>query len=152
MNVTAKEIGGGHADARAVCAAMVADLEPLYGPIDGDDAPSATPAEMSAPHGAFVVLYGGEVWVAGGGIKRLDDETAEIKRMYVVPDARGKGLARMLLAELEGAARNLGYRRVRLDTGPQQPHARALYESAGYEEIADYNANPHASYWGEKRL
>ena len=61
-------------------------------------------------------------------------------------------MARALLAALEDAARDLGYARVRLDTGPRQPHARALYESAGYAEIPDYNDNPAASYWAEKRL
>ena len=81
----------------------------------------------------------------GGGI-------AEIKRMYVVPEARGRGLARELLVALEEAARGLGYERVRLDTGPKQPHAEHLYRSAGYEEIENFNANRMASFWGEKRL
>ena len=89
---------------------------------------------------------------AGGGVKRLSDDTAEIKRMYVVPQARGQGVARALLTALEDAARDLGYRKVRLDTGPDQPHARRLYESAGYVRIPDYNANPHADFWAEKRL
>jgi GNAT superfamily N-acetyltransferase len=72
--------------------------------------------------------------------------------MYVEPDARSRGHARRLLRGLEDAARRLGYTTVRLDTGPKQPHAAALYASAGYEEIADYNGNPLASYWAEKRL
>jgi GNAT superfamily N-acetyltransferase len=72
--------------------------------------------------------------------------------MYVVPDARGRGVGRATLIALEEEARRLGYRRARLDTGPRQPHARALYESAGYAAIPDYNANPYAAYWGEKRL
>ena len=72
--------------------------------------------------------------------------------MYVVPEARSRGHARRLLYALEDAARELGYVRVRLDTGPLQPHARALYESEGYREIPDYNDNPYASFWGEKEL
>jgi GNAT superfamily N-acetyltransferase len=72
--------------------------------------------------------------------------------MYVAPQARGQGVARVLLTALEDAARELGYAKVRLDTGPEQPHARRLYESAGYVEIADYNGNPHAGYWAEKPL
>ena len=90
--------------------------------------------------------------MAGGGVKRLDDDACEIKRMYVVPEARGRGLARRLLDELEDAARGLGYRIARLDTGPQQPHAQRLYESAGYAAIGNFNANPFASFWGEKAL
>jgi GNAT superfamily N-acetyltransferase len=138
--------------ARELIAAMIEDLLPLYGRIDGEDAPSAKPEEMGPPSGSFVVLHEGSVPVAGGGVKRLDDENAEIKRMYVRPDARGRGVARRLLSELETSARNLGYTRVRLDTGPRQPHALALYLSAGYREIPDYNGNPFASYWFEKEI
>ena len=65
---------------------------------------------------------------------------------------RGRGVARALLAALEGAARERGYAVVRLDTGPKQQHAMALYASAGYVEIGNFNANPIATYWGEKRL
>lgn len=128
--------------------AMIADLEPLYGRIDGPDAPTASPDELTP----FLVLYEDGGPIAGGGLKRLGDDLVEIKRMYVVPAARGRGVARRLLEALEDEARRLGYARARLDTGPQQPHARALYVSAGYVEIADYNGNPHASFWGEKRL
>lgn len=90
--------------------------------------------------------------MACGGIKRLGPRVAEIKRMYVAPAARSRGVARRLLATLEEAARGLGYATVRLDTGPAQPHARALYASAGYRTISDYNANPYAGWWGEKAL
>jgi GNAT superfamily N-acetyltransferase len=72
--------------------------------------------------------------------------------MYVVPAARGRGHARALLRALEDAARGLGYATVRLDTGPRQAHAQAMYEAAGYRAIGNFNANPVASYWGEKEL
>jgi uncharacterized protein (DUF952 family)/GNAT superfamily N-acetyltransferase len=133
--------------------AMVADLEPLYGRIDAAGTPSATPDEMWPPTGTFLVGWDHEGRpVCGGGVKRIDDSVAEIKRMFVVPEARSRGHARRLLVGLEDAARRLGYDRVRLDTGPQQPHAKALYESSGYVEIADYNRNPNATYWAEKVL
>jgi GNAT superfamily N-acetyltransferase len=132
--------------------AMVAELVPLYGRVDRAGAPTATPEDFAAPSGMFVMVYDGEMPVAGGGVKRLDAHTAEIKRMYVVPEARGRGLGRVLLTALEDAARELGYKRARLDTGPGQPNARALYLSAGYDEIDDYNGNPVASFWGEKVL
>ena len=90
--------------------------------------------------------------MAGGALKRLGRDEAEIKRMYVVPAARGRGLARGLLAAMEDAARDLGYERVRLDTGATQPHAKALYRSAGYRDIPDYNDNPYGAYRGEKLL
>jgi len=139
--------------AAALIEAMVADVSALYGGrIDGSNAPTARPDELRPPGGACVVGFDGEAAVCVGAVKRLDDGVAEIKRMYVLPEARGRGVARELLRALEDTARDLGYARVRLDTGPEQVHARALYDSAGYTEIADYNANPHASFWGEKRL
>jgi GNAT superfamily N-acetyltransferase len=136
--------------ARRLVAAMEDDVARSFG------APamptSADPEELSPPGGAFVVLYEDGEPVAGGGIKRLGADTCEVKRMFVVPAARSRGLARRLLAELEQAARELGYARARLDSGAIQPHAIALYRSAGYCEIADYNGNPLAAFWGEKEL
>ncbi|MEA2256285.1 MAG: hypothetical protein QOG35_2330 [Solirubrobacteraceae bacterium] len=133
-------------------AAMVAEMDRLYGAIEGAGSPSATPADFSPPGGTFLVGFDAGAPVCAGGIKRLAGGVAEIKRMYVAPAARGRGVARTLLGALEDAARDLGYGLVRLDTGPRQPHARTLYESAGYAEVADYNGNQHAAYWGEKRL
>jgi GNAT superfamily N-acetyltransferase len=77
---------------------------------------------------------------------------AEIKRMYVRPEARSRGVAAALLRTLEEAAAVLGYARTRLDTGPKQVTAQRLYRAAGYAEIAPYNDNPFACFWGEKRL
>jgi GNAT superfamily N-acetyltransferase len=85
-------------------------------------------------------------------VKRLDERTGEIKRMFVVPGARGRGHASRLLAGLEDAVRRRGYSHARLDTGPKQPQAEAMYVRAGYTSIPDYNANPLASFWGEKQL
>ena len=139
-------------DALRLVAAMVAELVPVYGDVDEPGTPSATPADFSPPGGAFVALYEDGRPVAGGGIKRLDAAAAEIKRMYVVPEARSRGLARLLLDALEDAARSLGYRVARLDTAEKQRHAVALYSSAGYVEVPDYNGNPYATYWAEKVL
>jgi GNAT superfamily N-acetyltransferase len=132
--------------------AMIVDLEPLYGRIDVPEAPSAGPADFSPPGGSFLVGFEHGRPICCGGIKRLPDGACEIKRMYVVPDARGRGVAKALLAALEDEARALGYTIARLDTGPQQPHAERMYREAGYEGVANFNANPFASYWGEKRL
>ena len=104
----------------------------------------ASPSDFSPPTGAFLVIYAGGKPVAGGGVKRDEDGVAEIKRMYVVPAARRQGLARRLLAALEDAARELGYERMRLDTGARQPHAQAMYERAGYHPIENYNGNSMA--------
>ena len=133
-------------------AAMVEEMVPLYGRIDVPEAPSATAADFSPPGGVFLVGYEDGTPVCGGGLKRLDEEAAEIKRMYVVPELRGRGIARELLVALEDAARALGYAIVRLDTGAKQPWAEKMYRDAGYREIGNFNANPFASFFGEKRL
>jgi GNAT superfamily N-acetyltransferase len=139
--------------ARELLAAMVAEMNAMYqATIDGQGAPTATPGDFGPPGGTFVVGFLDGEAVCAGGVKRLGDDVAEIKRMYVVPHARSRGLGRNLLGALEDAARGLGYARVRLDTGARQPGARALYLSAGYREIDDYNANPWAAFWGEKAL
>jgi GNAT superfamily N-acetyltransferase len=120
--------------------------------LDGDYMPRAGPAELSPPGGTFIVGYSDDEPACCGGIKRLDDTTCEIKKMYVVPGLRGRGLARQLLHELERRARALGYAVARLDTGPKQVGARGLYESEGYLEVPDFNGNPVAAFWGEKPL
>ena len=138
--------------ARELITAMVDELEAFYGRIDRPGMPSATPDDFAPPHGVCLVGRLADEPVCVGAVKRLGPGLAEIKRMYVAPAGRSKGVARALLGALEDAARERGYARVRLDTGPQQPHARTLYLSAGYTEIPDYNGNPAASFWGEKEL
>ena len=128
------------------------EVETRYPGSNLDRGPSATPAELAPPGGCFLVAYSGAKPVGCGALKRLDDRTAEIKRVYVRPAARGEGISRRLLARLEEAAREAGYTRVRLDTGERQPEAQALFRSSGYVEIPDYNANPFAALWFEKRL
>lgn len=133
--------------------AMSEEIGALY-PIglEAPGMPSATPSDLGPPGGTFLLGWHEGVAVCCGGVKRLPDGTCEIKRMYVLPAARGQGVARALLGALEDAARQLGYSIARLDTGPKQPHAQALYESAGYARIGNFNANPVASFWGEKAL
>ncbi len=120
--------------------------------LDGEDMPRAGPAELSPPTGAFIIGRVDGRPICCGGVKRLDDRACEIKRMYVVPDLRGRGVARRLLQELEDLGRGLGYVIARLDTGPRQAGARRLYEREGYAEVENFNANPVASFWGEKPL
>ena len=141
----------GSPEARALLAAMEQEMFVLY-EMSEMPMPASTEDLEPAAGGAFVVGWEDGRAVAGGALKRLEPGVAEIKRMYVLPEARRRGHARRLLAALEDTARVLGYERVRLDTGARQPHARALYESAGFQPIPDYNDNPKAAYWGEKAL
>jgi len=120
--------------------------------LDGPDMPKAGPDELSPPGGTFVVGYEDGVPVCCGGLKRLPDGACEIKKMFVVEQARGRGVARALLAELERRARELGYEIARLDTGWRQPRAQRMYELSGYAPIENFNANPVATFFGEKRL
>jgi GNAT superfamily N-acetyltransferase len=76
----------------------------------------------------------------------------EVKRMYVRPGWRNRGVGALLLGALEAAAGARGLRHLRLDTGPRQASAQRLYERSGYHPIADYNGNQLASYWAEKIL
>lgn len=120
--------------------------------LDGPDMPEAGPGELAPPGGTFVVGYEDHVAVCCGGLKRLPDGACEIKKMFVVGEARGHGVARALLVELERLARDLGYEIARLDTGWRQPRAQRMYERAGYAPIENFNANPVATFFGEKAL
>jgi len=130
-------------------AGEIAALYPGWHPGLG---PSAEPEDFAPPGGGFVVAYRDGRPAACGGLKRLDARTGEIKRLYVAPEARSVGLGRRVLDRLEQVAAAAGYGAVRLDTGARQPEALALFRSAGYRPIADYNGNPFASHWLEKAL
>ena len=133
-------------------AEMRVELNDVYDTFSRLDNPPLRPDELRTPDGAYVVGYEGDDAVAGGGLRRLGESVAEIKRMFVRPPARSRGVARALLRALEDQARALGYTAVRLDTGPKQLHGLALYRSAGYVDVPPYNDNPFACFWGEKRL
>jgi GNAT superfamily N-acetyltransferase len=106
-----------------------------------DDDPHPKPLEADRfrlPDGCFLALWLGNHFVACGGIRRFDAQTAEVKRMFVEPQARRKGHGRVILRQLEAKARELGYGLIRLETGLKQPEAIALYEQAGYQRIAAF--------------
>jgi GNAT superfamily N-acetyltransferase len=140
--------------ARSLVQAMRDEMAALYDDLDVDASrmPEAEPAELGPPGGDFLVGMDrrGEP-ICCGGIKALPDGACEFKRLYVRPDFRGHGIARLLTA-LESRARELGYERARLDTGSRQRHSLQLFRSAGYRAIGNFNDNPVASFFGEKRL
>jgi GNAT superfamily N-acetyltransferase len=129
--------------------AEIAARYPGWSPTAG---PSSRAEDFAPPSGRFVVAYAEGRPVACAGLKRLDDRAAEVKRLCVARRMRGAGIGRMILTELERTAARIGYAAVRLDTGNRQPEALALFRSAGYRPIDDYNGNPFASHWFEKRL
>jgi DNA-binding MarR family transcriptional regulator/GNAT superfamily N-acetyltransferase len=113
---------------------------------------SALDGDLTPPAGFFVVarLHGDPVGC--GGLKRIDNVTGEIKRVWTAPSARGLGIARRMLRSLEGVARDNGLETLRLDTNKALKEAHALYRKEGYREVARFNDNPYAQHWFEKLL
>ncbi len=94
------------------------------------------------PSGTFLVLMDDERVVGTGAIRRLDDQTCELKRMWFLPDWRGKGHGARMCEMLFQFAHLAGYKRVRLDTTPVLPAANRLYQRLGFYSIARYNDGP----------
>src|SRR5438132_10002557 len=133
-----REEAFGGPGAQELLAAFTAEIVRLYPTWSPDIGPSANHQDFEPPGGSFVVAYADDRPVACGGLKRLDGRSAEIKRLFVAPDMRGRGFGRRVLERLEELARRAGYAVVRLDTGDRQPGAVALFAAAEYGEIADY--------------
>jgi len=123
-----------HPDSARLVAAGQRDEAERYG---SGYATAIDPAEFSPPTGHFLVGYLDGVAVACAGW-RSHGPDAELKRMFVAPAARGRGLAKALLDAVESSARNAGRRRVILETGDKQPEAIALYRTAGYTDIPNF--------------
>ncbi len=104
----------------------------------------ASTDEFDPPSGLFIVLVDGRVTTAGGGFRRYDPTTCEVKRMWTHPRHRRQGLAIRVLGALEDAAWGAGYTRLILETGPRQPEAETLYERRGYNRIEVYGHYPEA--------
>ena len=113
---------------------------------------AATPEQLRLPAGLFVVASLHTRPVGCGALKFHGRRPAELKRMWVAPEARGLGLGRRLLSELEALAREHGVRTVRLETNKNLTEAIALYRSAGYREVPAFNSERYAHHWFEKRL
>lgn len=118
---------------------LIAALSAELGAIYGDDGSGAfTPADVQTPGSGFVVAWLDGEAVGCGALRPLAPGVAEVKRMYVVPAARGQGIARRILTTLEEMARSLGYGEIHLETGTLQPAAVQLYATAGYARMPCY--------------
>ena len=141
-------------EARVLLALYADEISTAFA--DGFDPKSALPAdpaELTPPRGNFLVVRAEDGNPIGcGTVRMLDPKTAEIKRMWLAPEMRGKGLGRQLLDALEQAARDLGASEARLDTNDTLSTALSLYRNAGWQEITAYNDNAYATHWFAKAL
>ncbi|GAA2314182.1 helix-turn-helix domain-containing GNAT family N-acetyltransferase [Streptomyces kunmingensis] len=151
--VSVESLDPGHGDAVHCLRSYAAELKDLFeGGFDPANSLLPDPGELRPPRGLFLVarLHGEPVGCAG--LKLPSGAPAEIKRLWVSPAARGLGLARRLLAELEERAARHGSDRVRLDTNKALEAATRLYRTSGYREVPAFNDEPYAHHWFEKRL
>lgn len=131
-------------EARVLIEALNAELLETY-PEPGATHFRLDPDEVAPGRGGFFVAWMGDRAVGCGAVRRIDERTGELKRMYVLPAERGRGISRALLTALEDEARRLGLSRVCLETGTRQMAALALYERSGFVHIpayAEYRESP----------
>lgn len=139
---------------RALIEALDGELAAMY-PEPGANHFELDPEQVLGSRGAFLVVRRGGAPVGCGALRLIDDETGELKRMYVAPDQRGRGLGRRLVAALEAEARARGARRLVLETGIRQHAAIALYERSGFARIplyGEYLRSPDTSVCMGKEL
>ena len=142
-------------DAFSLISALNAELAAAYSDVAGANHFRLDVAEVAPGNGAYVIAWRGATPIGCGAIRRIDESTAEIKRMYVIPAERGSGIGRLIVASLEDEARSLGVDRVLLETGTRQAAAIALYEKLGFERIppyGEYVASATTSLCMAKRL
>jgi DNA-binding MarR family transcriptional regulator/GNAT superfamily N-acetyltransferase len=151
--VSVDAIDPDHDHARHCLRAYYAELDRRFDAgFDPGHALPTDPDEMRPPRGTFLVARLRDEPAGCGALKLRGHEAAEIKRMWVAPGARGLGVGRRLLGELERRAAAHGSPAVRLDTNRALTEAIALYRSSGYREIAPFNDEPYAHHWFEKSL
>ncbi len=142
-----------HPDARLCIGAYFAELDRRSDSgFDPGAGISAEPHELRPPAGLLLVAYLRAEPVGCGAVKHHPDAPSEIKRMWVAEHARGLGIAKRLLAELEAQAVRSGARAARLETNRALTEAIAMYRSAGYVEVPAFNDEPFAHHWFEKDL
>ncbi|KQY94669.1 hypothetical protein ASD24_03760 [Paenibacillus sp. Root52] len=114
------------------------ELGLLYG---GDGTAGFQLSDVEVPRSAFIVARLDGYPVGCGAIRPLDENSVEVKRMYTRSDYRRKGVAQAILAEAERLAIHFAYRNLKLQTGPLQPEAAALYERRGYYRIPIFHGD-----------
>lgn len=141
------------ADARRLITALDEHLAGRYSP-DQRFGPNLKPEQLAVGIGAFVIARADGRAVGCGALRTLDKTTAEVKRMFVEPELRGRGIAKQVLDHLEDIARQLDVQRVVLETGIYQAEAIALYRRAGFRPVRCWGeyAESLTSVCFEKRI
>jgi len=151
--VEIREVDPAGPDARQCLRAYVEELNQRWeAGFDPSAGVSAEPHELTPPAGCFLVAYLYGEPIGCGGVKHLPGGPSDIKRMWVAPAARGLGLGRRLLHELEQRVRDSGATVARLETNRVLAEAIGLYRSEGYVEVEAFKSEPFAHHWFEKPL
>ena len=151
--VDIKRVDPAHPHARYCMGEYFAELGRRFkGGFDPSASISADDDELRPPAGLLLVATLRSEPIGCGALKFHDTEPTELKRMWVARSARGLGIGRRILAELEAEAASSGSRVVRLETNKSLTEAIALYRSSGYVEVDAFNDEPYAHHWFEKRL
>jgi GNAT superfamily N-acetyltransferase len=140
--VIIREVDWNDPAAEALRLAQRAELTERYGRADSEPGPAPTASDVAL----FLVAFEGEDAIGCGGLRPLDQAHGEIKRMFVRPAHRGKGVSTAILRALEAAARERGWQRLVLETGDRQPDAMRFYEREGYTPI------PRFGYYVDSEL
>lgn len=135
LTVAAEDVQS--AEALLLIEELSAELAALYE--IGDGSAGFKPSDVLVPRAAFVIARLDDQPVGCGALRPFDETSGEIKRMYTRAEHRRKGVAQAILAELERLAQEFGYTNVKLQTGPRQPEAAALYERVGYRRIPRFS-------------
>lgn len=141
-------------DGARLIVALNAELTAAF-PEPGANHFSLSEQHVAAGAGAFLIAYLDDAPIGCGAVRRIDETTAEIKRMYVDPSVRGRGIARALVGALEREARILNVKTIVLETGTRLAAAIQLYESMGYARIplvGEYLSSPETSLCFGKSL
>jgi len=153
MKVTVAAESFDSADARRLITALDEHLASRYPP-EQRFGPNLKPEQIAAGLGTFVIARADGRAVGCGALRKLDETSAEVKRMYVAPEMRGQGVAKAVLDHLEKVGRELGMNRLVLETGIYQAEAIGLYHQAGFEAVRCWGeyADSVTSVCFEKRI
>ncbi len=138
-NITAAAEDIRSEEAEQLIRELSAELAALYNV--GDGSAGFKPSDVEVPRAAFIIARHNGYPVGCGALRPIDETTVEVKRMYTRPDYRRQGVAQAILAEMDRLALAFGYTTIKLQTGPKQLNAAALYERVGYYRIPRFSGN-----------